>query len=352
MSRQVPQRSARGPASPPPHSLGRIQGFARRSRGHGVVFAVMRAIIIRKYGGPEVLEQADVPLPKVTAGHVLIKVEAAAMNPIDRKIRNGEMKMFVRAPFPIVLGGEVAGEITEVASDVTRLKVGDKVFSLVPGEHGGFAEYVSVPHEAAAVRPASLDAVQAVSIPVGAVTALQSLRDKGELQAGQHVLINGAAGGVGFFAVQIAKEMGAQVTAVCSEAKHELVRRAGASECIDYKKSDFTKLGRKWDLIFDAAGAKHFGDCRDALEPHGIYVTTISSGGDMVAPVLNPIRAQKSRFILMKPNIADLEHVRDLVESGKVKPFVGPIFPMAKMSEAQAVADAGTATGKIVISPI
>jgi NADPH:quinone reductase-like Zn-dependent oxidoreductase len=311
----------------------------------------MKAILIRKYGGPEVVEHSDVPVPKLTAGHILIKVEAAAMNPIDRKIRNGEMKMFVRAPLPIILGCEVAGTITEVAPDVTRLKVGDRVYSPVPGDHNGFAEYVSVPHEVAAVLPKTLDMIQSVSLPVGTITALQSLRDKGELKAGQRVLINGASGGVGYYGVQLAKELGAHVTAVCSAAKHDLVRAAGATECLDYKTADFTKLGKKWDVIFDAAGTKHFGEVRDALEPHGHYVTTISSGGDMVAPVLNPVRSQKSHFIIMKPNIADTEYVRGLVDAGKLKPFVGPVFPLAKYDEAQAVSDGGKATGKIVLSP-
>src|SRR2546423_12351375 len=135
----------------------------------------MKAILIRKYGGTEVLEQGEVPKPKVTAGHVLVKVEAAAVNPIDWRIRKGEMKMFVRAPFPIVLGAEISGEVAELGSGVTHVKVGDKVYALVPGDHGAFTEYVSVPHEAVGLRPSTLDAIQAASVPVGALTALQSL---------------------------------------------------------------------------------------------------------------------------------------------------------------------------------
>jgi NADPH:quinone reductase-like Zn-dependent oxidoreductase len=308
----------------------------------------MRAIVIRKYGGVDVLEQADIPRPALTAGHVVIKVEAAAVNPIDWKIRKGEMKMMVRGHFPMTLGGEVAGEIAEVAPDVTRFKVGDKVYSLVPNEQGGYAEFISVPADVAGARPGGLDAIQAASIPVGAVTALQSLRDKGELKAGQRVLINGASGAVGYYGVQLAREMGATVTAVCNASKFDLAKAAGATDCIDYTKDDFTKLGKKWDLIFDSAGKRHFGEVRDALEDHGIYVTTISSGGDLISPALNPVRHQKSRFILMKPNTADLDYVTGLVNAGKLKPQVGAVFPLAKIAEAHTLAESGKASGKVV----
>ena len=310
----------------------------------------MRAVIIRKYGGTEVLEHADVPPPKISDGHVLIKVEAGAVNPIDWKIRKGEAKMFVRAPLPITLGAELSGEITEVGAGVTRFKTGDKVFALIPGDHGGFADIVTVPEQAVCLRPKNIDAVQAAAIPVGALTALQSLRDKGELKAGQRVVVNGASGAVGLFAVQIGRELGAAVTAVCSASKFESVKAAGATECIDYGKEDFSKLGRKWDLIFDAAGKRHFSDCHDALEHHGIFVTTIGSGGDMVAPLLNPFRAQKARFIIAKPNAKDLDYIRDLVEAGKLKPSVGTVLPLAKVAEAHALGESGTSTGKIVLT--
>ena len=310
----------------------------------------MKALVIRKYGGTDVLEHTEVPTPKVGPGQVLIKVEAASVNPIDWRIRKGEMKFFVRAKFPITLGAEVSGEISEVGSGVSRFKVGDKVFSLVPGDVGGFAEYVCVPEEAAAARPATLDAVQAASVPVGAITALQSLRDKGELKAGQRVLVNGASGGVGLFAVQLAKELGAVVTAVCSEAKFELVRSAGATECLDYKKADFTTLGKRWDLIFDAAASKKFADCRKALEPHGIYVTTIGGGGDMIMPAFNVFRSQKGRFIIAKPSSGDLTYIGGLLDTGKLKTVVGHVFPMAKMADAQDLSESGKSSGKIVIT--
>jgi NADPH:quinone reductase-like Zn-dependent oxidoreductase len=310
----------------------------------------MKAVIIRKYGGLEVLEHAEVPAPTLTPGHLVIRVEAAGLNPIDWKLRNGELKMMVRAPFPIILGGEVAGEVTEVADDVKRFKVGDKVFSMVPAEIGGFADFISVPEFAAGLRPATLDAVQAASVPVGAVTALQALRDKGELKAGQRLLVNGASGCVGLFAVQLGVELGATVTAVCSEAKFDLVKGAGAAECLDYRKSDFATLGTKWDVIFDAAATRHFSNCHQALEPHGVYVTTIGGGGDMVAPLLNPLRSQKSRFIMMKPNVTDLDYVTGLVERGKLKATVGRVFPREQFAEAQALAASGKASGKVVVT--
>jgi NADPH:quinone reductase-like Zn-dependent oxidoreductase/predicted acetyltransferase len=325
-------------------------GVLRTRISFAVSSATMKAIIIHKYGGVENLELADIAAPKVSPGNVVVKIEAAAVNPIDWKIRKGEMKMVVRVPFPITMGGEYAGTISEVASDVTRLKVGDKVWGCHPHEVGAFAEFIEAPEAAVGVRPAKLDVKEAASLPVGALTSLQALRDKGELKAGQRVLVNGASGSVGIAAVQIAKVLGATVTAVCSEAKFDLVKGAGAAECIDYKKDDFTKLGKKWDIIFDAAATKHFSTCHEALEAHGHYITTISSGGDMVSPVLNPVRSQKSHFIFMKPNAADMDFVRGLVDEGKLKPFVGPVFPLEKAAEAQSLAEAGKATGKVIVT--
>jgi NADPH:quinone reductase-like Zn-dependent oxidoreductase len=310
----------------------------------------MKAIIIRHYGGPEVLELAHVPSPQPTAGQVLVRIEAAAVNPIDGKIRKGEMKMMLRLPFPITLGGEYAGVVTEVAGDVKRFKVGDRVFGMTPTESGAFAESIAVPEGLVGLRPSNVDAVQAASFSVGAVTALQSLRDKCELKPGQRVLINGASGSVGLAGVQIAVALGATVTAVCSAAKFDLVRAAGASDCIDYKTEDFAKLGRHWHAIFDAAATRHFANCHDALEAHGHYVTTISSGGDMMSPLLNPVRSQKSHFIMMKPNPTDIDFVRDLVEQGKLKPQVGATFPLAKTGDAIALAESGKATGKVVVT--
>ena len=150
--------------------------------------------------------------------------------------------------------------------------------------------------------------------------------------------------------MQLGKELGAAVTGVCSESKFELVKGYGAAECIDYKKSDFVKLGKKWDVIFDAAATRHFSNCHEALEAHGVYVTTIGSGSDMVSPVLNPIRSQKSRFIMMKPSVSDLDYVRGLVESGKLKATVGRVFPMSQIAEAQALAESGKANGKVVVT--
>lgn len=310
----------------------------------------MNAVVIRSYGGIEVIEHADLEVPRASPGHVVVRVEAAAVNPIDWKIRKGEMKMMIRLPFPITLGGEYAGVVTEVGPEVTRFRVGDAVWGMHPSEVGAFAEFIRAPESALGLRPSTLDAREAASLTVGAVTALQSLRDKGELKAGQRLLVNGASGSVGLCAVQIGVALGAHVTAVCSESKFDLVRQAGAADCIDYKRQDFATLGQKWNVIFDAAATRHFGDCHDALEAHGHYVTTISSGGDMLSPLLNPLRSQKSHFIFMKPNAADIDRVRELVEKGQLKPNVGPVFPLSKVAEAQALAEAGKATGKVIIA--
>jgi NADPH:quinone reductase-like Zn-dependent oxidoreductase len=291
-----------------------------------------------------------VATPKPKPGQLLIKVHACSVNPIDWRIRKGEAKMFVRARPPMILGADISGEVAEQGPGAVRFKVGEPVFVKLPGDIGGYAEYVAVPEGIVARRPANLSAVEAAGVPACATTALQALRDVAGLKPGQRVLVNGASGGVGLFAVQLARVLGASVTAVCSESAFELVTRMGADEVIDYKKSDFTKLGRRWNVIFDVSATRKLKECRQAMERSGVYVTTISSGSDMLLPLLNPLRSRKGRFVIVKASGRDLDYLRTLIESGKVKAVVDRVFPLKQAADAQQYIETGRPRGKIVLN--
>jgi NADPH:quinone reductase-like Zn-dependent oxidoreductase len=309
----------------------------------------MKAVVMTGYGGPEVLRVQELPTPVPGRGQVLVRVHAAGVNPIDWRVRKGTLKEFVRIKPPLVLGAEVAGEVAAVGPGVARLKAGQRVYSKLPGDIGGYAEYVVVREDQAAPCPANLTPVQSASVPVGALTSLQSLRDKGELRPGQSVLVNGASGGVGMYAVQLALALGAKVTAVCSAANIPFVRELGAAETLDYKHTDFTRLGRRWNVIFDVSATRKLSECRASLEPGGAYITTISSFGDLLMPLWNPFRSRKGRFIIVKPSVSDLEFARGLIEAGTLRPAVERVFPLDEAGEAQTLLENERPRGKVVL---
>ena len=310
----------------------------------------MNAVVMTAFGGPEVLRYGPWNKPTAAANHVVIKVHATSVNPIDWRIRKGEAKMWVRDRPPMILGADVAGEIAECGEGATRFPIGALVYAKLRGDVGGYQEYVSVPESAVALRPSGLSAIEAAALPAGAMTALQALRDVGELKAGQSVLINGASGGVGLFAVQIARVLGAHPTAVCSASATDLVKRMGADDVIDYHSTDFTKLGRRWDVIFDVSATRSLAQCRAALSPKGIYITTISGMGDMLMPLLNPIRSRKGRFVLVNADGNDLDKVRALVDEKKLVPVIDKVFPLAEAAAAQTYAEENRPRGKVVLS--
>ena len=310
----------------------------------------MNATIMTGFGDAAVLEYQPWPTPEPKAGQVLIKVHACSVNPIDWRIRKGEMKMIIRSRPPMILGADVAGEVAKVGAGATRLKVGDLVYVKLPGDIGGYAEYVTVPEEIVALRPTALSAVEAAAVPACASTALQALRDVAGLKSGQRVLVNGASGGVGLFAVQLARAFGAKVTAVCGPSAFALVKSLGVEEVIDYQQTDFTKMGAKWDVIFDVSATRSFKECHEALEDHGVYVTTIKGGADMVMPLLNPLRSKKGRYVMVKSSAADLDEVRALIDGGKVKTFVDRVFPLQQAADAHRYLETGRPRGKVVLS--
>ena len=315
----------------------------------------MKAIVYHNYGSPDVLELAEIAKPTVKDDQVLIKVRAAAVNPHDWHFLTGtpllaRLMAGLLKPKDKVLGVDVAGRVEAVGANVKQFKLGDEVFG--SSRHGCFAEYVCVPEAHVALKPASMSFEEAAAIPLAALTALQCLRDHGQIQAGQRVLINGASGGVGTFAVQIAKSFGAKVTGVCSTRNLELVRSLGADQVVDYTQEDFAQTGQRYDLIFDAARKRSFSDCKRALGPQGIYVTTeISPALVLQKQWVKMTGSQKMVPMLTQPKQKDLLVLNELFQAGQVTPVIGRRYDtLSDVPEALRYIGKGHAQGKVVIT--
>jgi NADPH:quinone reductase-like Zn-dependent oxidoreductase len=310
----------------------------------------MKAVTISRYGGPEVLEYRDLPAPSPKAGEVLVRVRASNVNPIDWRIRDGQLKMFIRAPFPMILGVDVAGEIVEVGPGVSGFEKGDPVFAMMPKDIGAQAELVTVDAKLVVTKPRNMTMEEAASVPAVALTALQALRDIGHVQPGQRVLINGASGGVGLFAVQIGKILGAHVTAVCSSASFEMVGALGADALVDYKKEDFTKGGERYDLVFDCIAGRSASECANVLRRGGVYVNTDAAPGLFLRRAFNVFFGVKAFPILVESKGADLAYIRSLIEEGRLRTVIDRTFPITQVAEAQSYSKTGRAKGKIVLT--
>ena len=324
----------------------------------------MKAIIYRGYGPPhDVLELAEIEAPAAGDGDVLVRVQAASVNPGDWDLLNGQPYILrpavgFRAPRNGILGLAVAGRVDAIGKNVTEFQPGDDVYAGI--SRGGFAEYVVVPETTAAPMPANLTYEQAAGVPVAAATALQGLRDVGRVQPGQKVLINGASGGVGTFAVQIAKYFGAEVTGVCRARNEDLVRSIGADHVIDYTQEDFTNDGQKYDLIFDNVGNRSLSDCRRALAPAGILIPNSNKGpGRWVGGYLrraagalasSPFISQKLRPFAATETREDLVALTSLIEAGKVTPIIERTYVLDETAEALDHYGKGHVRGKLVIS--
>lgn len=321
----------------------------------------MRAIVQNTYGPPDVLELKDVPKPRVGDREVLIRVHGAGVDPADWHIMRGlpyiaRMVWGLVQPKEKVRGQDVAGHVEAVGDHVTQLQPGDEVFGWA---QGAFAEYAHAHENHLAPKPANLTFEQAAAVPLAAVTALQALRDVGGIRPGQTVLINGASGGVGTFAVQIGKAFGAEVTGACSTRNVDMVRSLGADVVIDYTKEDFTRSGRRYDLILDNVATHSLTECRRALTPKGTLVSNSgSSGGRWIdgagrvikAKALSSLVGQTLRTFVTKWNSRDLMILKELIESGKIMPAIDRTFPLREAREAIAYVEAGHARGKVVIS--
>lgn len=312
----------------------------------------MKAALINKYGGNEVVEVRDVPQPQQGPDDVLIRVHAVAINPLDWKIRNGMVKIITGSTFPKILGSECAGEVVATGCRVQRFAQGDLVIGF-PGikRLAAFAEYVCAPERTTFPKPVNITFAQAATISIAGLTALQALRDLGRLAAGQHVLINGASGGVGTFAVQIAKIFSANVTAVCSGANSELVQGLGADRVIDHTREEFTKGSERFNLIFDAVAKAPFAACKRVLAPKGIYVTTLPTFAVLMNQFLTGfLTAQKARIVMVRPNARDMEWMKGQIEAGKIRIVIDTEYPLEQIRDALAYSETGKAKGKVVVN--
>jgi len=311
----------------------------------------MKAVVIRRYGAAEVLQYEDVEQPKIEPTQLLVKVRASSVNPIDWKIRQGMLSLISGSKFPKILGFDVAGEVVAVGSGVTRFKPGDAIYGSTSFPGGGYAEFAAVPENLVALKPANLNYEEAAAVPLAALTALQALRNEGNIQTGQNVLINGAAGGVGTFAVQIAKALGAVVTGVSSTKNLDLVKSLGADRVIDYTQQDFTEDTAQYDIIFDAVGKRSLSQTKKVLKPNGIYITTIPSPEVFLESVLTAfLPIQKAKFILEKPNTQDLVYLKELIEAGKIRVVIDRTYPLQELAAAHNYSETGRAVGKIAIA--
>jgi NADPH:quinone reductase-like Zn-dependent oxidoreductase len=322
---------------------------------------VMKAVERRCYGPPDVLRLTDIPKPAVADGRVLVRVRAAALNPLDWHLMRGT-PYFVRLmsglgkPDNPRVGVDFAGTVEAVGRGVQRFKPGDEVFG---GKNGALAEYLSVAADGNLVlKPANVSFEQAAAVPIAGVTALQALRNQGHIHAGEKVLINGASGGVGTFAVQIAKAYGAEVTGVCSTRNLELVRGIGADHVIDYTREDFTRGGQRYDLIIDTVGNRALLDIRRVLTPAGIFVGVGGESNDnWIGPItrmidarmLAPFVKQKLAMFLAELNPADLTTLADLMRAGKLTPVIDRRYPLTEVPDAMRYLEKGHARGKVII---
>jgi len=326
----------------------------------------MKAIVYHKYGSADVLQLQEIDKPVVNDDDVLVRVSAASVNPYDWHFMTGRpyiarMLFGLLKPKVNGLGADLAGQVEAVGRNVTQFRPGDEVFGEVDAEvpFGAFAEYVCVPEDSVVLKPANLTFEQAAAVPMAALTALQGLRDAGRIQPGQKVLINGASGGVGPFAVQIAKSFGAEVTGVCSSRNVDMVRSIGADHVIDYTREDFTRGGQRYDLMLDNVGNRSLSECRRVLNPKGVYVASFGHPEKRwLGPfarlismfVLSPFVSQKMVSLSAKRTKEVLLDLKELIEAGKLTPVIDRTYPLSEVAEAIQYLAEGHARGKVVIT--
>jgi len=323
----------------------------------------MKAVITTRYGPPaDVLQLREVPTPQPAENEVLIRLYAASVNPLDSFTIKGPLFFLpslgkLLKPKQTIAGADIAGRVESVGRDVQRFRRGDEVFgaSFRGKGLGAFAEYACAREESLALKPSNLSFDEAAGVPIAAITALQGLRDHGQIKRGQKVLIDGASGGVGSFAIQIAKSFGADVIAVCSSRNVDKARTIGADKVIDYTREDFTRSGLRYDLILGANAHHSIFDYMRALSPDGIFVMV---GGGLpqilqaacFAPLLSRVGRRKIRFFIAKINEKDLGILKDLLEAGKIVPVIDRRYPLAETAEAVRYRDEGHAQGKVIIT--
>jgi len=309
----------------------------------------MKAVVINSYGGNDVVEIRDMPVPSPCPGEVLIRVHAAGVNPVDWKVRNGELRIFTRKKFPKILGYECAGEVADTGG-VTKFVKGAHVIASTGLRLGAFAEYVCVPDISVFQKPINISFEEAASVSVAGITAYKALRKKGNISSGEKVLINGASGGVGTFAVQIAKIFGAEVTAVCGPANIDMVKNIGADRVIDYTLEDFTKGGARYDIIFDAVSKRCFCECKKALTPRGVYINTLPGFSILMHQLMTSVLpGKKALSVMMFPKEEDMKWLKTQIVEGRLRVVIDRVFSLEQAREALALSEGGHAKGKIAL---
>lgn len=317
----------------------------------------MKAIVFNQYGTPDVLKLANVPAPTPKDDQVLIRVLAASVNSADYRLLSGPIPRLMGfglfRPNNKIMGADIAGRIEAVGKNVTRFKVGDEVFGDISTAFGGFAEYACARESVLVKKPTNLTYEQAAAVPMASVTALQGLR-KGGIKPGDHVAVVGASGGVGTFAVQIAKTIGAEVTAISSTKKLERLCSLGADHVVDYTREDFTRMGRRYDLILAVNGYRPLAEYRRALKPQGTYVMAGGTGNQlteaiMMGPLVSRRGGQTVTSLMASPSADDLAFVAGLIEAGKVTPVIERTYALEETAEAVQHVGIGHAAGKVII---
>lgn len=314
----------------------------------------MKAAAIGGYGGPDQFQIREVEKPTPGPGQLLVRVRATSVNPLDWKVRKGSLRFVKPARFPLILGYDVAGEVEAIGPEVSHFAPGDAIYAYsVQG--GGYAEYALVGEEAAAPKPASLSFEEAAAVPLAALTALQALRDKGELEEGERLLVNGGSGGVGHFAVQIGKALGARVVAVASGRNQDFLRELGADRGIDYEQEDFATDEENYHVVFDAVGTSSFRETELMLEEGGVHVTTsfepaivVRGVVALVGALFGPVR--RARSVIVKPSGQDLAFLGRLIDGGRLRPHVEEVFRLDRIADAHSYSESGHVRGKLVVS--
>jgi len=311
----------------------------------------MKALVINKYGGPEQLQFQDVPIPERKKKQILVRVNYAGLNPVDYKVRKGMIRLITGCKFPKILGGDIAGTVeqTELSSG---FMLGQKVFAMLSLKGGGYAEYVSVKEKNLCIIPDNIDLEQAAGYPLAALTAYQAIKKCGGIRPNFRVLVNGASGGVGAFAVQLAKAMGATVTGVCSTQNVDFVKKLGASHVVDYTQQDFTKNGSKYHIIIDAVAKSSFSRCRKVLAKGGHYITTLPSIAIFINGLFNFSRTKKAKLIAVKPDGKDLAVIATYISKGLLRVNIQETFPLEKGAQAHQLLETERVRGKLVLDCI
>jgi NADPH:quinone reductase-like Zn-dependent oxidoreductase len=309
----------------------------------------MRAVVIDQYGGPEMLQSVTVPRPVPTRGQVLVRTRFVGVNPKDVVVRKGRFQIATGKKFPLIVGHDIAGEVVEAALGADLVE-GDLVYGMINDFAGrAYAEYAAVDARQLAKAPSSIELRVAAAVPLASQTALQALRDDAQVKTGQHVLINGASGGVGVFAVQIAKILGAQVTAVCSHRNVELVAELGADRVIDYTKTELVDLKERFDVIFDVFGNYRFDKLEHLLTPRGTYVHTVPSARIVKDVAKTLIRRKRAKLVIVKSRREQLDWIRQQIDTGSLRVVVDRSFALDDAAEAHRYMETKRARGKVVL---